>query len=181
MHLHLILALRSLARVSLLFVRQLYFLHGRSGALSPPPEIFPLHTQFGMATAFPTEIPATRVMLAWLKRQRCVDLDEDVQAAVEFIANHLPEQLSVELIADVACVGRRTLERRFRQQLGCSVGQAITALRIECGAWLLRNTSRPITLVEICVGIHDVGQFSRTFRRRFACSPSEYRVRIVPP
>ncbi len=119
------------------------------------------------------------VVAAWMKRLNLsTELHEDVRSAVAFIANHLSERLSVDLIAEEACVGRRTLERRFRQAAGCSIQQVMTGLRLEAGARLLRRTPLSVSLIAVHVGMDDVAQFSRSFRRVFGCTPTEFRTDV---
>ena len=114
----------------------------------------------------------------WTARQ-CISgtplsQDEDVWIALEFIASNLGTTFYVSDVVSAVCTTRRTLERQFLKVAGCTIGKAISEIRTQAGAVLLRTTDMSVTLVGTYVGIHSAAQFSRQFRKAFDQTPTEY-------
>ena len=114
----------------------------------------------------------------WAARQcrsgTCLPQDGDVWIALEFIANSLATTFNVSDIVSAVCTTRRTLERQFLNVAGCTIEKAITGIRTQAGAVLLRTTDMPVSLVGAHVGINSAAQFSRQFRKTFDQTPTEY-------
>lgn len=68
----------------------------------------------------------------------------------------------------------------FKRQTGLTFTAYRNRLRLDRAAELLREPGRRITDVAFEVGFDSIPYFNRAFRRRFGCSPSEYRRRLVP-
>ncbi len=122
----------------------------------------------------------------WTARQRIsgkpLSQDEDVWIALEFIASSLGTTFCVSDVVSAVCTNRRTLERQFLKVAGCTIGKAISEIRTQAGAVLLRKTDMSVTLVGTHVGINSVAQFSRQFRKVFNQTPTEYaRLHRVKP
>lgn len=85
------------------------------------------------------------------------------------------------LLAGIAGVSVRQLERLFADHLGETVNDCYLRIRLEQAAQLLRSTGLPITDIAIACGFKSTSHFSRAYKRRFARSPSEERPRPGPP
>ncbi|MGO4558197.1 GlxA family transcriptional regulator [Mesorhizobium sp. 2RAF21] len=115
--------------------------------------------QPGFALDFQTSDPI--VHKALLLMQQCLDVP-----------------LSIAQIARQLSVGKRRLERRFREALGRSPLAAFTELRLALARHLLENTDKSIAAIAIDSGFCDSSHLSRMFRRSFAVTPWEFR-RVV--
>ncbi len=65
----------------------------------------------------------------------------------------------------------------FKRQTGLTFTAYRNRLRLDRAAELLRESSRRVTDVAFEAGFDSIPYFNRAFRRRFGCSPSEYRRR----
>jgi AraC-like DNA-binding protein len=69
----------------------------------------------------------------------------------------------------------------LRKNTGTTPGKLIREIQLESAAeYLIHSTRKITTLAEQC-GFEDPGLFSRTFRKRFGCSPRDYRRRERAP
>jgi transcriptional regulator GlxA family with amidase domain len=67
------------------------------------------------------------------------------------------------------------LLRAFTRELKETPINYLVNLRLEKAAKMLRETGKSINQVSYAVGFHDSNYFSKMFRRKYACSPREYR------
>lgn len=94
-----------------------------------------------------------------------------------YLEGHCSEPLQVADLARVNGISVRTLERLFRDATGRPPGEYLAELRLNRGAKILQESGLPVTQVARQVGFSDGGYFARLFRRKFGCSPREYRKR----
>ena len=70
-----------------------------------------------------------------------------------------------------------TLRRKFALHTGVSPKAFQLRVRLDLAKQLLAATDSPVETVAAAVGIQDAFYFSRLFRNRENCSPSEFRRR----
>jgi AraC-like DNA-binding protein len=63
----------------------------------------------------------------------------------------------------------------FRREIGRSPKQYEIDLRLARACDLLRGSARSVSEIAVEVGYENVSSFTRTFTRRFGCTPSRYR------
>lgn len=68
----------------------------------------------------------------------------------------------------------RTLMRHLQAE-GCNFQGLLDEVRKERAVWLLQNTSKTAEEVALALGYEDPSNFSRTFKRWFEMTPSDYR------
>ena len=101
--------------------------------------------------------------------------DETVQAALQYIRQHIGESMRVADLADALAVGRRDLERRFRHFLKRSVLEEIHKARTEIAANLLGDTHLSIAAVARQAGFTSTRQLDGIFARQMGMTPSAFR------
>lgn len=101
---------------------------------------------------------------------------------VEYIEEHLEEELSLEKLAEEFCVSKYHIAHVFKDNIGLSIHQYITKKRLAlCQEAICANTS--ITDVYHTYGFGDYSSFYRAFKKEYGVSPKEYRdmqVEILP-
>jgi transcriptional regulator GlxA family with amidase domain len=85
--------------------------------------------------------------------------------------------LDVPSLARIAHVSEAHFIRTFRATFGETPHRYLQRRRVERAAFLLRETSSPVTDICFDVGFNSLGTFSRTFRDILGESPSSYRAR----
>jgi LacI family transcriptional regulator len=95
--------------------------------------------------------------------------------AMRFIREHACEGLSVDDVLEQAMVSRSTLQRLFRKELGKSVLDAITGVRIQRVKELLAESNLTLTEIADRAGFAYIEYLSTRFRRQTGRSPIAYR------
>lgn len=103
------------------------------------------------------------------------DLDENVEKAVMFISENLSEDLSIESISQKIHVSKNVLYKSFRTNFDCTVGEYITARRVERSCELLKTTDLSIDEISQRTGFSSASYFSKVFKKAKGISPIRYR------
>jgi len=101
---------------------------------------------------------------------------------VDYIEEHLDEELSLERLADEFYVSKYHIAHVFKDNIGLSIHQYITKKRLTHCQEAIRAKMN-ITEVYHTYGFGDYSSFYRAFKKEFGISPKEYRdlqVEIVP-
>ncbi|MBI4540415.1 MAG: helix-turn-helix domain-containing protein [Gemmatimonadetes bacterium] len=67
----------------------------------------------------------------------------------------------------------------FKKQTGLTFTEYRTQQRLEKAQRLLHDPERRVSDVAFAAGFESIPYFNRAFRRRFGCSPSEFRLRLA--
>lgn len=102
-------------------------------------------------------------------------MDEAVKIIQEYIEQHIEEKMSVEELADLVSVGRRSFERRFKQATSNSVLEYIQRIKIEAAKKSFETSRKNISEVMYDVGYSDTKAFRTIFKKITGLTPIEYR------
>lgn len=85
------------------------------------------------------------------------------------------EQFSAEALAGEVAMCLSQLNRKHNALIGQPAGQMLRSMRLQRASDLLAKKSG--TVAEICyaVGFSAQANFTRSFKKQFECSPSEYQ------
>ena len=95
--------------------------------------------------------------------------------AMEYIAENIADDLSLEQIADHLHISASHLSRTFKKNADISLTDYINQIRIGKAKELLRTTDIYIYAISEMVGYRDATYFSSIFKKLTGVSPSEYR------
>lgn len=101
--------------------------------------------------------------------------DEPVKKAQAFIEEHFQEKLTVEQLADMFALGRRSLERRFKKATSNTVVEYIQRVKIEAAKKRFESSLKNISEVMHEVGYTDTKAFRNMFKKIAGLSPIDYR------
>ena len=101
--------------------------------------------------------------------------DEPVKKAQEFIENNFREKLTVDQLADMFAMGRRSLERRFKKATCNTITEYIQRVKIEAAKKSFESSRKNINEVMYDVGYVDTKAFRTIFRKTTGLSPLAYR------
>ena len=101
-------------------------------------------------------------------------VDRKIEEILQYIAAHLSEELSVELLAQKFYLSRYYLMHRFKAVTGYSLHQYIRQKRLLRAAELIREGEMVMKAAEQ-VGLNEYSTFLRAFQAMFHMSPREFR------
>lgn len=98
-----------------------------------------------------------------------------LDSLASYIGDHYADQLSIEMLAKIACMGTTKLKRCFKIHFGCTIADYIQQVRIDHAEHLLSYTDLPVGEVAKAVGYTAAGHFAELFRKTKGTLPLEYR------
>lgn len=101
--------------------------------------------------------------------------DEDIKRTQHYIEENIEEKISVDELAEIVAVGRRTFERRFKQATNNSVLEYIQRVKIEAAKRSFESSRKNINEVMYDVGYSDSKAFRTVFKKITGLTPAEYR------
>ncbi len=107
-----------------------------------------------------------------------VDLEpesERIGNVLKYAREHLHERLSVERLADIACLSPRQFARAFVLEMGLTPAKAVERLRAEAARFYIETSREPIEIIARKVGFNDPERMRRTFVRLFGHPPQGVR------
>ena len=112
-----------------------------------------------------------------------LDLDaksDRVQNALQFARRNLGASLTVEKLAEAACLSPRQFSRVFRAETGLSPAKAIENLRLEAARLMLEQGRLPLETIATESGFGDRERMRRSFVRTFGKTPQAIRNAASP-
>jgi transcriptional regulator GlxA family with amidase domain len=103
-----------------------------------------------------------------------------VQRALAYALRHLGDELSVDVLAEVANLSPRQFTRIFRSETGQPPARAVERLRIEAARVLLEQGRLPIETIAVEVGFGDRERMRRAFARVVGATARDLRRAASP-
>ncbi|QDE39496.1 GlxA family transcriptional regulator [Luteibacter pinisoli] len=98
-----------------------------------------------------------------------------IQMALSYARENLHKPLTVEELAEVACLSPRHFSRTFHAETGQSPAKAIENMRVESARSLMEQSRHPMDVVAHQTGFCDRDRMRRAFLRAFGQSPQVLR------
>ena len=106
-------------------------------------------------------------------------IDERFLRVLEFVRQHISRPISIEELADCACLTKSYLIRSFRQTMGITPLQYVLRQKIQHAQSLLLGTNDSVASISLAVGFPDASYFTRLFHRQLGFTPLEYRKKLI--
>ncbi|MGX4585329.1 helix-turn-helix domain-containing protein [Paenibacillus chitinolyticus] len=103
-----------------------------------------------------------------------VTVNQEIFQIVEYMKEHLNEELSLQELADRANLSLSQFMRLFKQQTGHTPHNYLIRLRIERSKTLICRGDYSLREIADRVGFADQGHFSRMFKRQIGMTPKQY-------
>jgi transcriptional regulator GlxA family with amidase domain len=101
--------------------------------------------------------------------------DLAVIKAQEYIEKNIQEKITLDELAELTALGRRSFERRFKQATNNSVLEYIHRVKIEAAKRSFESSRKNINEVMFDVGYTDTKAFRTIFKKITGLTPVEYR------
>jgi len=98
-----------------------------------------------------------------------------ISNVIDFIEEHLTDDLHLEKIANSACYSKYHLHRMFADIVGCTIHQYIQRRRLTEAARQLVYTDKSIIDIAFIAGYESQQSFTLAFKRLYKECPQEYR------
>ncbi len=102
-----------------------------------------------------------------------------VDAATRYIRSNFSKNLTLDNIARAVFISPYYLSHIFKEQLGATVIDYLTRVRIEEAKKLLRRKGLSIVNVAERIGYRDSGYFSRVFKKNEGVTPSTFKKQLI--
>lgn len=116
-----------------------------------------------------TLIEKYNIKLETVRYSRCVLL------AIEYIKSHLSLQLVISELAANSFVSESTLAKKFKSEVGMTIGSYIDETIMFESEQLLTKTDRSVLQISEHFGFCDQFYFSRRFKAKYGETPQKYR------
>ena len=96
---------------------------------------------------------------------------------MKYIADHIAQDLSLQMLADYMHFHPVNLSRAFKETTGTTVGDSIAAVRLERAKALLSGSRLPLQEIAVKTGFASTNYFCRWFHKEMHMTPKSYRDR----
>ena len=101
--------------------------------------------------------------------------DEAILKAQEYVDDNIQDKITINELADLVKLGRRSFERRFKAATNNSVLEYINRVKIESAKRSFEMSRKNINEVMFDVGYTDTKAFRTIFKKNTGLTPIEYR------
>lgn len=101
--------------------------------------------------------------------------DEPVKKAQEYIESNFEDKITVDQLASMLALGRRSFERRFKKATSNTITEYIQRVKIEAAKKSLETSRKSVYELMFDVGYSDTKAFRTVFKKVTGLSPVEYR------
>jgi len=102
-----------------------------------------------------------------------------MQQVIQYIEEHLTENISFSDVSQRFNIPERTLARWFKDEIGMSMFQFVKIARIQKALELMENEQLNINEIVYGVGYQSLSTFSSLFKGLLGVSPTQYRRQSV--
>ncbi|MBN9288591.1 MAG: AraC family transcriptional regulator [Gammaproteobacteria bacterium 39-13] len=107
-----------------------------------------------------------------------MNYERQLRKVIEFIGQHLDDELTLIQLSDIACFSKYHFHRIFTSYTGLSLQQYIRWLRLKRAAHqLIVDKEKSIIEIAINAGFESHESFTRAFKRSCGINPSEFRAK----
>lgn len=108
---------------------------------------------------------------------------DDVRLArvIEFLAQHLERDVSIDHLAAVACLSPFHFIRMFRNRMGIPPNRYLSKMRLELAKSLLTASEVPLCEIGLRCCFSSQSNFTRAFQRAMGMTPGTYRRSFYRP
>lgn len=104
---------------------------------------------------------------------------EKISLCHQLVSSQFQNPLSISALSKRVGLNRNKLCFGFKDAYGVTIFDYCRELRLQRGMALLQESAIGVTEIALEVGYEHAPAFSTAFKRRFGCSPKEFRVRGV--
>jgi AraC family transcriptional regulator len=104
---------------------------------------------------------------------------ERLRRVRDYIEAYLDDDLSLTVLADIACLSPYHFSRSFKEATGVGPQRYVMQRRLERAKRLLRQSHRPIAMIAQEAGFADQSHLTQVFHREMGVTPGRFRAELV--
>jgi AraC family transcriptional regulator len=104
---------------------------------------------------------------------------ERLQRVRDYVEAHLDEDVSLTVLADIACLSPYHFSRSFKQATGVGPQRYVIQRRVERAKTLLLRTREPLARIAQEAGFADQSHLVSIFRREIGMTPGRFRAELT--
>lgn len=104
-----------------------------------------------------------------------ISRDGKLYPILSYISQNYRNPITLEQLAGEAYLSVPYLSKLFRKETGVSYLEYLTGIRLKAAVHDLIYTGEPVTRIAMNCGFSGVKTFNSQFRKKYGCSPGEYR------
>jgi Response regulator containing CheY-like receiver domain and AraC-type DNA-binding domain len=112
-----------------------------------------------------------------ITRAQCSRKHQVIERAVEYLHDHLHENITVKEMAHAVHLNATYLSVLFKKEMGVTISDYLQQIRIERAKELLRDHDAKVYEVAERVGYQTSSYFTQQFKKWVGCTPAEFRKR----
>ena len=101
----------------------------------------------------------------------------DIYKAIQYIANHVNQPISVESVGAHIGIDRSSLSRKFKKELSFNISDYIMRRKLEEAKSLLKFTDKSISEISEYLCFSTQSYFQNVFKKKYGMTPKEYRLK----
>ena len=102
-------------------------------------------------------------------------MSQDIFNCIQYVSNHVNQNISVEEIAQYLNMDRTTLSKKFKRELGFNISSYIMRRKLEEAKSLLNYTDMTISEISEYLCFSSQAYFQNVFKKKYGITPKEYR------
>lgn len=105
-------------------------------------------------------------------------MDKRITFLRKRILSDLQREWTIEEMAQAVELSVSQLQSIFKTETGMPPIQYLRHSRLEEARRLLKSSFKPVKVIATVVGLPDRSHFTRDFKEKYGCTPSEYRKNV---
>ncbi|MFO7702164.1 AraC family transcriptional regulator [Psychroflexus maritimus] len=121
----------------------------------------------------------TKAKLTLIKETSSLFDNNRMAFIVKYIREHFKENISVDSLAEKACMSTSNFYKKFKNTFGETPIDYLNTERIKFAKKLIRNSNKKIVEIAELAGFNSSSYFNRIFKKTEGITPNQYRLSLA--